>query len=341
MSVLPVSSVAPGEPPPVAPSRSAAPAGVPAAVQPAAQEARPAFAEPLAGRLAAVRGILAGLDGAVVAFSGGVDSTVLAYLAQKALGARALACTAVSPSLPGTELAAARELAARIGIRHRVIETRELELEAYARNDPDRCYVCKGVLFVQLRAVARAEGLGAILYGANIDDAADYRPGGRAAVKAGARAPLAEAGLSKADVRTLARTFGLPNAEKPAAPCLATRIPYGQRVTLEKLRQLEAAEAVVRRFGFRDLRVRHHLDVARLEVPLEQLGLALQPDVREALVRELRALGFRYVTLDLEGFRSGSLNAGLADVGRAASSAVGAGPDGQGAPDGAPPATEA
>ena len=233
-------------------------------------------------------------------------------LAHEVLGERALACTAASPSLPAAELALARELAARIGIPHRVVETHELELEAYARNGPDRCYVCKGALFVQLRSLARAEGMGAILYGANVDDDTDYRPGGRAATEAGVRAPLAEAGLTKADVRALARAFGLPNADKPAAPCLATRIPYGQRVTADKLRQLEAAEAVVRRLGFRDLRVRHHLDVARLEVPLDQLALALQPDVRAALVRELLALGFRYVALDLEGFRSGSLNAGLA-----------------------------
>jgi uncharacterized protein len=254
-----------------------------------------------------------------VAYSGGVDSTVLAKVAHDVLGDRALACIAASPSLPSSELDAARRVAAIIGIRLTLVGTDEVEREEYAKNTPDRCYVCKGVVFAELRGAAQRHGCDALFYGANADDRADYRPGGRAAAEAGVRAPLAEVGLTKAEIRDLARHWGLPNWDKPSAACLASRVPYGQRVTVEILGQLERAEAGVAALGFGQLRVRHHGMVARLELPLDDLPRALEPGSRERIVAVLREAGFRYVTIDLEGFRSGSLNAGLSEATLAAS----------------------
>ena len=265
----------------------------------------------LRAKLASARAILGAMDGVVVAYSGGVDSSVLAFLAHEVLGDRALACTAVSAILPRAEREGAIELAERIGIRHRLLGTHELKDEQFVRNTPDRCYVCKGLLFAQLRAVAEAEGLQAIVYGANTDDERDYRPGARSALEAGVRAPLAEAGLGKDEVRAVARAAGLPNADKPAAPCLASRIPYGIAVTPEALRSIERAELALRRLGFGSLRVRHHQDVARVELPLEDLDRAAREPLRSRIVAELRASGYRYVALDLAGFRSGSLNAAI------------------------------
>ncbi len=199
----------------------------------------------------------------------------------------------------------------QIGIAHRLVRTRELRVEAYARNDLDRCYVCKGIVFARLEEVAREAGAGTILYGQNVDDTGDYRPGARAAVEAGVRAPLVEAGLTKPEVREIAKALGLPNYDKPAAPCLSTRIPYGQRVTVDKLRQIGAAEEAIRKIGVRDLRVRHHGDVARIELLLSDLPLLLDEGNRAAVVRDLQAIGFRFVTVDIAGLRSGSLNVGV------------------------------
>ena len=262
----------------------------------------------LAGKHDLLVDILRQAESVLVAYSGGVDSSLLAAAAHRTLGSRALACIAVSPSLAADELTAATSVARTIGIRLRQVETHELDVEGYAANAPNRCYVCKGTLFAQLATTAREEGISCVVYGENVDDGGDYRPGARAAIEAGVRAPLAEAGLTKLEVRALARAYGLPNWQKPAAPCLATRIPYGQRVTVEKLRQLEAAERVVRALGFRETRVRHHGDVARVELLPDELERAATPAVREAILRGLQRLGFHYVALDLQGYRSGSLN---------------------------------
>jgi pyridinium-3,5-biscarboxylic acid mononucleotide sulfurtransferase len=268
---------------------------------------RPALAE----KVERLRRVLGTLPDAAVAFSGGVDSSVLARVAHDVLGPHALALTATSPSQPGSELAAAIEVARQIGIRHLVVTTDELTLHAYRVNRPDRCYVCKQVILDRLGAAAAAEGVHTMLHGGNADDRSVERPGERAAIEAGARAPLAEVGLTKAEIRALARAWGLPNWDKPAAPCLATRIPFGEPITVEKLHQLEAAEAAVRALGFRDLRVRHHGPVARLELPPADLDRASEPGMRAALSRALRAAGFRYAALDLDGYRTGSMGEAL------------------------------
>jgi len=263
---------------------------------------------PVLERLGELRRILQGFESAIVAYSGGVDSTVLARVAAEVLGDRVIACTAVSPSLAAAELAAAQEAAQAMGIELRLVRTGEVEREDYARNMPDRCYVCKGTLFARLAEIAQSEGFRHILYGANADDGTDYRPGARAAVEAGVHAPLAQAGLTKDDVRAIARVYGLPNWDKPASPCLASRIPYGQRVTVEKLRQIEDGEQILRRLGFREARVRHHGDIARIEVSRDELPRIIAPEAADEISQGLLRLGFTHVAVDLRGFRSGSLN---------------------------------
>ena len=242
----------------------------------------------------------------LVAFSGGVDSTLLAAVAHDVLGADAAAATATSESLLDEDFQEARSLAERIGIRFIPLRTEELANPRYAANDTDRCYFCKNELFTKLDAIAGEQGFAVVVDGFNHDDRADHRPGHRAARELGVRSPLAEAELTKAEIRELSRRRGLPTWDKPAAPCLSSRIPYGSPVTLEKLRQIGRGELLLRRLGFRDLRVRHHGDVARLEVPLDEFPRMLEH--REEIVRELKAAGFLYVSLDLAGLRSGSLN---------------------------------
>jgi uncharacterized protein len=256
-------------------------------------------------RLAA---ILTGLERVIVAYSGGVDSALLAAAAHETLGRNALSVTAVSPSLARRELAAATELARSHGWNHRTVDTHEIDRAEYARNSADRCYWCKSELFDVLDPLAEAMRA-TIATGTNLDDLSDYRPGLRAAGERSVRTPLADAGLTKSDVRALSAERGLPTADKPASPCLASRFAYGVRVTSEGLERIERAEEVVRALGFDELRVRDHGDLARIEVPPDAIGrIAAQ---RATIERELKSLGFTYVTVDLGGFRSGSLNASL------------------------------
>ncbi|HEX6237080.1 MAG TPA: ATP-dependent sacrificial sulfur transferase LarE [Acidimicrobiales bacterium] len=260
--------------------------------------------------LDALRDHLRGLDRVVVAFSGGADSSFLAWVAHDSLGPeRAVAVTAVSPSLAGSERLDCAELAAEWGLRWREVVTDEMDDPAYRRNDGDRCYRCKDALLRALGPVADDAGGATVVLGVNLDDLDDHRPGQRAASERGARFPLVDAGFTKADVREASRRLGLRTWDKPAAACLASRLPYGTPVTLARLASVERAEAGLRALGFHDLRVRHHDDTARIEVPLDRLGDVV--DERPRVVATVRAAGYRYVTLDLEGLRSGNLNAAL------------------------------
>jgi uncharacterized protein len=248
-------------------------------------------------------------DGVAVAFSGGIDSTVVAKAAFLALGDRAVAVTADSPSVARSELEDARRLAALIGIRHEVIQTAEFDNPNYQRNDGSRCYHCKSELYDQILARRPAVGVGVICSGANLDDLGDYRPGLTAAAERHVRHPLQEAGFTKADVRALARAWDLPTWDKPASPCLSSRLAPGLAVTTERTARVEAAEAYLKTLGLRDCRVRlHEGELARIEVPVVEVSRLAAPAVRDGLARRFRELGFKFVTLDLEGFRSGSLN---------------------------------
>jgi uncharacterized protein len=245
-----------------------------------------------------------------VAFSGGIDSTVVAKAAQLALGDRAVAVTGTSASLGEGELDEACALARLIGIRHEVLQTDEFSNPAYVRNATDRCYHCKTELYTQMQGVAEHLGVAVMANGANLDDLGDYRPGMKAAGEHAVQSPLADCGFRKADVRALALHWQLPTWDKPATPCLSSRVAYGEQVTPERLAMIDQAEQYLRAEGLRMLRVRYHNgDVARLEVPLEALPAICEPNARQRLVERLKHLGFKYVTLDLEGFRSGSLNA--------------------------------
>jgi uncharacterized protein len=245
---------------------------------------------------------------AVVAFSGGADSALVAWAAHRALGDRALAVTARAESLSEGDAEAARLLARRIGIRHEEIVYSELAIPGYTDNTPDRCYVCKGELFRRLAGVAEVRGLAAVLDGTNADDLSDFRPGRRAAKELAVRSPLLELGWSKAKIREALRELDLPVWDKPSSPCLSSRVPYGDPITREKLEQIGRAEAALHELGFRELRVRHHGSTARIELPRAEMSRVLANGLAEEIVRRVREAGFAFVSLDLEGLRSGSLN---------------------------------
>jgi uncharacterized protein len=263
----------------------------------------------LASKRDALLAHLAALPGCAVAFSGGVDSAVVAKAAALALGEKAIAVTGVSASLASGELEEACEIANLIGIRHVVLNTDEFSSEAYVRNAPDRCYHCKTELYTQMERHLAEWNTSVIVNGANADDTHDYRPGMQAAAEHRIRSPLAECGITKAEVRQLAAEWNLPIWDKPATPCLSSRVAYGESVTPERLRMIDQAEQFLRQHGYSSLRVRYHAgDVARIELPPSELVRLCETDFRRQLVARLKGLGFKFVTLDLEGFRSGSLN---------------------------------
>jgi len=249
----------------------------------------------------------------IVAYSGGADSAYLAWAAHRVLGEDALAITADSASIPRSHKLDAEAFARECGFRHEYIETREFDNPDYAKNDPNRCFHCKDELFTRLEALGRERGIDHIAYGVNVDDLGDYRPGQRAAKLHQAEAPLVEAGLTKAEIRELSRLSGLSTWDRPAAACLSSRIPYGTPVTLENVKTVERGEEALKQFGFRQFRVRFHGKLVRIEIAQDELAIALTADMARRFVEIFKPLGFHYVTIDLEGYRQGSMNAVLSD----------------------------
>ena len=255
-----------------------------------------------------LRDLVRGYDSLIVAFSGGADSAYLAYVAHSELGDRALAVTGDSASYPTFQRELADRLTKQFGIHHEIVFTEEFEDTNYTSNPPNRCYYCKNELYTKLAELAQTRGFAIICDGSNADDVGDYRPGRQAAREIGVRSPLEECGLTKAEIRELSRRAGLPTWNEPASACLSSRVPYGQVVTIEKLSMVDKAEIALKELGFRQVRVRHHGDVARIEVAEEELPRALHSEMAGRMSAALKALGFRYVALDLEGYRTGSLN---------------------------------
>lgn len=259
-------------------------------------------------KLLKLKGILAAMDGLLVAHSGGVDSTFLLAVAAEVLGERVVACTIRSPLNPPGEVEAAQRIARTLGVTHRIVDLDPLQDERIAENSPERCYYCKRAIFEELRQVAEAEGLSEIAHGEHVSDLSDHRPGQRAAEELGVRAPLAEAGLEKRDIRELSEAMGLEGWDRPAMACLASRVPYGDRLTADRLERIARAEEAIRDLGLGQVRVRDHGTVARIELPADEVARAADVRWRAEVVRRLKQAGYAYVTVDLEGFRSGSMD---------------------------------
>ena len=255
-----------------------------------------------------LREIFRELESVIVAYSGGVDSSYVAYVANAELGPRAVCITGQSASLPAFQRTEIDRVVERFGFQHEVIETDELDNPSYRANNSDRCFFCKDELYTKLESVARGRGIRTIVDGSTVDDLGDYRPGRRAAAQHAVRSPLIEVGLSKSEVRELSRRATLPTWDKPASPCLSSRIAYGTTVTIERLSKVDRGEEILREFGFREFRVRHHDQLVRLEIATSEMDQILRKEVFQELATRFRELGFKYVTLDLQGFRSGSMN---------------------------------